>query len=307
MKRRRLRADVAPRGETALGISVNPLQAEAYGLDPETALLDLLPLPFQVVRLPAYWSRMEPRPGRWLPEELDAQVEAAERHGKQIIVGVGAVTNFGHPGHFVPAHRLGRPLREGQLVTAATHRLLLDAALNQVTRVVERYRDVSAIIAWQVEHEALDSLRLGAGFVGEQVDAVRAADSRRPILMNGYLAASPLARLQQRWHTRGQGGSFAIAMRSADIVGIDLYLTPGDHPERRLQSLAEHARDHSKRIVVIAGQAGRTATHIVETYNRCMVVSPEAYLFSGAEYWLLRARQRDRSYLDAFVHLLERA
>ena len=312
--------DVTARGETALGVSVSPLQAEALGLDPETALYDLLPLPFGVVRLPAHWSRMEPRPGRWLPQELDAQIEAAERHGKQIIVGVGAVKNFGDPEYFAPEHRLGRPLREGQLVTPATHRLLLDAALTQVTRVVQRYRDVSAIIAWQVEHEGLDppgaahSWRLGAGFVEEEVRAVRAADPRRSILMNGYLAVSPLARLRQRWRTRGQGHSFTMALRSADIVGVDL--TPGDRPERRLQSLAAQARERSKRIIVTEGHAGPssiTPAHVADTYNRSMValqragVSPEAYLFAGAEHWVLRARQKDRSYLDAFVDILERA
>ena len=53
--------------------------------------------------------------------------------------------------------------------------------------------------------------------------AVRAADPSRPIMMNGFLPASPLVRLPQWWQTRDQGDSLAVAQRLADIVGIDYY------------------------------------------------------------------------------------
>ena len=59
---------------------------------------------------------------------------------------------------------------------------LLDGAIAFVHRVVERYRQRDCIIAWQVEHEAVDPLgmehswRLAEAFVRSEVDAVRAAD-----------------------------------------------------------------------------------------------------------------------------------
>lgn len=83
---------------------------------------------------------------------------------------------------------------------------LLAAAAAFVTRLVERYRDRDAIIAWQVEHEA-----------------VRAADPGRPVLMNGFLPASAPVTLQQWWRTRDQGDSLSVAGRLADIVGVDFY------------------------------------------------------------------------------------
>jgi len=85
----------------------------------------------------------------------------------------------------VPSHHLRHPLREGALVRPAAHRALLTAATEFITRVVERYRDREAIVAWQVEHEAVDPLgmehswRLAAAFVQEEVEAVRAADPSR--------------------------------------------------------------------------------------------------------------------------------
>ena len=42
------------------------------------------PMPYQVIRLGAYWNQIEPEPGTFDPGELDWQVEATERAGKQI-------------------------------------------------------------------------------------------------------------------------------------------------------------------------------------------------------------------------------
>ena len=94
---------VEPRGSVPLGISFRPLQATALGLDPEAALRALLAYPFQLIRLSAYWNRLEPGPGRLPLGELDRQLDAAEQAGKQVIVCVGPVKAFGYPEFFVPA------------------------------------------------------------------------------------------------------------------------------------------------------------------------------------------------------------
>jgi hypothetical protein len=50
---------------------------------------------------------------------------------------------------------------------------------------------------------------------------------------------------------------------------------------------------------------------LVATYSQCMRwrgrggLVIEGYLFWGAEYWLLRERQGDPSYLRAFARVLE--
>jgi hypothetical protein len=49
---------------------------------------------------------------------------------------------------------------------------------------------------------------------------------------------------------------------------------------------------------------------VVENYNQCMSwarkrgSSLDAYLFWGAEYWILRKQSGDSRYLDAFVRVL---
>jgi hypothetical protein len=344
---------VEPRGSTLLGISLRPPQLDAFGLDGPACLEELLTHPFQLIRLGAYWNRIEPEPGAFQPDELDWQVDAAEAAGKQIIICVGALKTFGYPEFFVPEHHLAKPLMEGALVEPAAHEELLGAAIAFSTRVVERYRERKMIVAWQVEHEAVDPLgvehswRLSAGFVGREVDAVRAADPTRPIMMSGFLPTSLPVRLQQWWRTRDQGDSLAVARRQADIVGIDFYprhalfgLLGGalylDGSRRPWQSQMQRAAFVSARaaqrvLMVSEGQAepwevttippnpgGRamfscTPERVIANYNQIMGVAREAevslhaYLFWGAEYWMLRKKSGDSTYVDAFARVVEEA
>jgi len=304
-----------------------------------------------MVRLGAYWDSMERRPTMFDAAELDWQVEAAERAGKHIILCLGAVKTFGYPECFVPAHYMAEPIRERRLVDPGDHPALLRGATAFVSRVVERYRNCPAIIAWQVEHEAIDPLgmehswRLSVEFVRREVEAVRIADSTRPIMMNGFLPTSTPVRLHQRWRTRDQGDSLSAAHELADIVGIDfyprhalagiagrtLYLDGSRRPwqqHRRKQLLSRAARGGGP-IMIAEGQAepweavttppspsrrgmySCLPEHVIENYNQCMGWTwpgPSrlwAYLFWGAEYWVLREQQGDPEYIAAFRRVLE--
>jgi hypothetical protein len=221
---------------------------------------------------------------------------------------VGAVKTFGYPEYFAPAHHVQRQLREGALVSPAAQRSLLDAATTFVSRIVERYRDHASIVAWQVEHEAVDPLgvehswRLSAAFVQEEIAAVRAADPTRPVMMNGFLPTSSLVRLQQWWRTRDQGDSLAVAQRLADIVGVDyyprhalfrlgartVYLDGSLRGQRRWAQLLAWASAHRRRVMISEGQAepwetvttppsphGQTMyscppEQVIANYNDCM-------------------------------------
>jgi hypothetical protein len=336
---------IEPRGSTMLGISFRPPQIDDLGLDARPALTRLLAYPFQLIRLGAYWNRLEPAPGEFATDDLDWQVDAAEHAGKQILVCVGAVKTFGYPEFFVPPHRLPRPIREGILVRADDHRWLLDPVLEFVSRVVERYRDRTSIVGWQIEHESVDPLglehswRLGVDFVSAEVAAVRCADPGRPILLNGFLPMSIPVAVQQWLRTRDQGDSLAFAVDQADIVGLDVYPRHGLisvgpltvyldgrhspwHPRMR-SGLIERARSAGRQVMVSEGQAepwetvttppdpgdgtmfSCTPEQLIETYNMCMRWTDlYAYLFWGAEYWLLRDQHGEGSYLGAFARIL---
>jgi hypothetical protein len=345
-------APIAPRGSTLLGVSFRPPQVEALGLDARSTLESLLAYPIQLIRLGAYWNRIEPAPGAFETSELDWQVDAAEKAGVSIILCVGAVKCFSYPEFFVPAHQLDRPLPEHTLIRPSTQSSLLRTASEFVARIVERYKDRSGVVAWQVEHEAVDPLgaehswRLAARFVEKEVDAVRRADPSRPILMNGFFHTSLVGRLGQWWQTRDQGDSIAVALRLADVVGVDyypryalaalgrrsLYLDGTKSPWNRQwrQRLFDLARASRRKLMVSEGQAepweavtvppnpnyegaySCRPEQVIDNYNAWMRSSSKsaglyAYLFWGAEYWLLRARSGDPTYLQAFARVLEQS
>ena len=341
---------VARRGSTRLGISFRPLQAVAFGLDVRPALQTLLTYPFQIIRLGAYWNRMEPKPGIFLTDELDWQIEAAESAGKQIILCLGALKTFGYPEFFVPEHHLMHPFPEHSLVEPSKYPDLLQAATEFILHLVERYKGHESILAWQIEHEAVDPLgvehswRLKAAFVEREAQALRQADPTTAVIMNGFLPTSLPVRLSQWWQTRDQGDSLTVAQRLADMVGIDyyprnalisfgsrtLYLDGSQSPAnqaRRNQLLTWAAANH-KELLVTEGQAepweavtvpsnpkdqamySCLPEHILGNYNNCMgwfgnEVTLYAYLFWGAEYWLLRKQSKDSSYLQCFERILE--
>ena len=259
---------------------------------------------------------------------------------------------FGYPEFFVPGHHLPEPLREGALVEPAAHQPLLDAAAAFAARLVERYRDREAIVAWQVEHDAVDPLglehswRLSAAFVRREVEAVRAADPTRPVLMNGFLPTSAPVRLQQWWRTRDQGDSLVVAQQLADIVGVDFYPRhavvaagrvdglpgrPHQRPAPTAPRCCSWAAAGGPRLMIVEGQAepweavttppspqdramySCLPEHVIENYSRCMRWNAQAdgvldaYLFWGAEYWVLRQQQGDPRYLRAFARIMEHA
>ncbi len=343
---------IEPRHTTLLGISFRTPQVAVLGLDARTTLRTLLTYPFQLIRLGAYWNRIEPEPGMFRTDELDWQIDAAEQAGMRIMLCIGPLKTFSYPEFFVPAHHLKQPFPEHTLVKPSAYPSLLAAATEYITRLVERYKHRQGIVAWQLEHEAVDPLgvehswRLDAAFVEKEVEAVRKADPSRPIMMNGFLPTSLPVRFSQWWKTRDQGDSLAVAQRMADMVGIDyyprhalmtvgtktLYLDGSKSPwqQRRRKQLFAWTRAHGQKLLIAEGQAEPWETvttppnpdkqgmysclpeQVITNYNTCMGWPPQeaplyAYLFWGAEYWMLRKQSADSSYLQAFARILEHA
>ncbi len=217
---------------------------------------------------------------------------------------------------------------------------------------MERYKQRKGIVAWQLEHESVDTLgvehswRLDVSFVEKEAEAVRNADPSRPIMMNGFLPTSLPVRLSQWWRTRDQGDSLVVAQHLADIVGIDyyprhalttignktVYLDGSKNPwhQQRQRQLFTWTRTHGQKLMVAEGQSepweavtippnpykqgmySCLPEQVITNYNACMNWSRGedplyAYLFWGAEYWMLRKQCDDSSYLQTFARILEHA
>ena len=315
---------IEPRGTTQLGLSFRPRQAEAFGLDPRACLARLLDYPFEVLRVSAYWDRVEPEPAAFRTDEVDWQLELAARAGRSVVLGVGAVKSFGYPELFIPSHRLPRPLPEGRLITPSSHPELLAAAVAHVRKLVEHCRTRAGIVAWQVEHEAVDPLgmehswRLSSAFVAAEVGAVRQADPSRPVLLNGFLPTSLAVAIPQRWRTRDQGDSVEVATRLADIVGLDhypchallargsrsLYLDGAERPwqRRRRLSTLRRIRAAGRRLMVTEAQAEpwEAVTLPPSPATHRMASCPPERLLTTYNQWVRDARAAG-SALDAYL------
>jgi hypothetical protein len=113
-----------------------------------------------------------------------------------------------------------------------------------------------------------------------------------------------------------------------------LYLDGSGRPWQRrrwTEILRWAAAEPGRRVLIAEGQAepweavttppdprGRVMyscppEQVIRTYNHCMRgfreagTDPWAYLFWGAEYWLLRQQHGDPSYLEAFARILDHA
>lgn len=342
---------IEPRGSTLLGMSFRPNNARAFGLEIRSTLKSLLEYPVQMVRLGAYWNKIEPKAGTFDTGELDWQVDTVEKAGAKIILCVGALKTFGFPEYYIPQHYMPKPFMDGMLITTAAHPELLNAAKDFVFKIVDRYKRRDSIVAWQLENEPADPLtfahfwRISADFVKQELDALRASDVSRPIMINGGFIPSLSVRIGEAWLTHDQGDSLALAKEIGNIIGVDYYpriaissiasrtvyldttRVPWGQGDRN--NLAQWARSHGQKFMVAEGQAepwelstvppspqryalySCTPQDLIENYNfwaNCVACNPlYAYLFWGAEYWVLRNNYGDQQYLRAFARVLEHA
>jgi hypothetical protein len=345
------RIPIAPRGSALLGITFRPLQAQAFGLEIRPTLSKLLEYPIQMVRLGAYWSKIEPNEGVFETSELDWQIDAVERAGAKIILCVGALKTFGFPEYFIPQHYMPKPFADGTLITPTTQPGLLDAAKNFVSMIVSRYKERGSIVAWQLENEPADPLtfahywRISTEFVKQELDALRASDPIKPVMINGGFIPSLSVRIAKAWQTRDQGDSLALAKEMSDIIGVDyyprfaissiasknIYIDSTGMPwgQGNRNDLTKWAQSHGQKFMVTESQSepweltiippsphhyalySCTPQNLIENYNTwasCAECQPlYSYLFWGAEYWVLRWNNDDQQYLRAFARVLERA
>ena len=161
------------------GMSFNTPYARELGLDwKETYDAILGDLNVKHLRLAAHWPMIEPKKDKFNWEELDYQVKEARLHNADIILAVG--------------RRLPR-WPECHIPKWASDLSWNDQKKeikNQITHVVERYKNEPNIIYWQVENEPFLSVfateycgKLDEGFLKEEIALVKKLDPTRPILV----------------------------------------------------------------------------------------------------------------------------
>ena len=186
------------------GMSFNTLYARELGLDwRETFDAIIIDLGVRDFRLAAHWPMVEPERDEYNFEELDYQLEGIEEVGGTAIMAVGRRLPRWPECH-VPEWASDLTWEEQQA-----------EILEQITEVVERYKDSPVITYWQVENEPYLEVfayehcgSLDEAFLAEEVALVKSLDPTRPILVTDS----------------GNLGLWSGAYRNGDAFGTSIYV-----------------------------------------------------------------------------------
>ena len=124
-----------------LGVTYSVLAAEALGLDGEETFTTILDeLDPDIIRLPVYWSLLEPEKGTYQWDFIDSQLEAVKGSDTDIILAIG--------------HKLPR-WPECHLPEWVDETTVDEDLERLITAVVTRFKDHPNLYAWQVQNEVL--------------------------------------------------------------------------------------------------------------------------------------------------------
>jgi Cellulase (glycosyl hydrolase family 5) len=162
------------------GVSFNTPYAKELGLDwveVYSAILDDLQVKY--VRLAVHSPMISPQEGVWNFEELDTQIRMAEERGVKVVLAVGRRLPRWPECH-VPLWLQTKSWEEQKMYYR-----------EYIKNTVERYKDSSAILYWQVENEPFLTVyasehcgnNLDVEYLEEEIALVKSLDPAHPVLV----------------------------------------------------------------------------------------------------------------------------
>lgn len=167
------------------------------------------------IRLSVPWDEVEPAPGAFNFETLDAQLDAAERAGAKVSLSVGMKAQR-HPEFYIPAWAMeGLDLPDGAVLSS--DRVLRQRALRMVVAVVRHVGERAVVDSWGAENEGYiasprsNDWSLSREYVAEVVATIREHDPLdRPVAINH---AQHFV-MDRRWKD---------ALADSDVLGQSMY------------------------------------------------------------------------------------
>lgn len=182
-----------------MGVTFSHRYAKDLGLDWKKTFVSMLDeLRIRKIRIPVYWDLVEPSKGNYDFQDVDWQLDEAQKRGAKVILVVGQkVPRW--PECFVP----------GWVENDAERKT---AVLRLVSRTVERYKNHPAVEKWQVENEPFLTFGicppLDKNLLDTEIDVVRLKDQTRPVVITDS----------------GELSLWVQAAKRADIFGTTMYL-----------------------------------------------------------------------------------
>ena len=183
------------------GVNFSQKHAQSLGIkDWKKAYTDILDeMGVRNLKIGTYWDYHEWKPGEYHFNELDWQIQEAEKRNAEIILVIGMKT-IGWPECHLPewAKKLSKEDQQASI-------------LKYLEQMVLRYKDSKAIKYWQVENEPFfpfgECPWKDKAFLKKEIDLVRSLDPTRKIIIS-------------------ESGEFPLWFKAAkygDIVGTTMY------------------------------------------------------------------------------------
>lgn len=194
------RTPVAP--PQAYGVTFAAFYAEEFGLDWKEAYKAILDdLGVRSIRIPVYWSRVEPEQGKFSFDDIDWQIAEAKKRDADIILALG--------------RKLPRwpECHEPRWVRDEKLNIKNQKLLEYIKNIVDRYHENSTITMWQIENEPYlpfgDCVDYDSGIVDEEIMLIKSLDSSRPIMITDS----------------GELSLWIRAAKRSDVFGSTMYRT----------------------------------------------------------------------------------
>lgn len=189
------------KNEITYGLTFSKKQAENLKLDWKKVYLDIFyDLKVKKIRLPAYWDEIEIANNQYFWDDMDWQIEQAEKAQAEIILAVGGRLPRWPECHFP------------EWTNSITKEQREEAILIYIKKTIERYKNNQTIKLWQIENEPFlshfgDCPTLNSKFLDQEIALAKSLDNR-PIMVTDS----------------GELSLWAPAAMRADIFGTSLYL-----------------------------------------------------------------------------------
>jgi len=210
----------------SVGITFSPVQCEYLNIDWRETYNELLGMNFDLLRLGAYWSRIEKEEGKYDFSELDWQIEKAEEKNLKIVLTVGMKAPR-WPEYFIPDWVFKKTIPPRWGANVANSGILRKFTLEFIAIVVKRYKDNTSIIAWQVENEPFNRAGwqdwwISKDFLAQEIAKVREFDNtERLIIVNALSSPNTFLRFLSRVFYKKD--PVAEAIDSAEVPAINFY------------------------------------------------------------------------------------
>ena len=320
--------------DLTIGTTFSQVQCEYLELDWQDTYIKTLNMGFPIIRLGAYWSRIEQEKDVYDFSELDWQIKKAKDKNTKVLLTVGMKAPR-WPEYFIPSW-IENDLVIKSVTAISDKPYLRERTLIFIRKIIERYSNEKIIVAWQVENEPLS--RSGPNdswirreFLEEEIKLVKELDNKdRPIVINAMTYPNSFLRLLTKLIYKRNPIYETIDI--AETPAINVYPTIGHkfffkkmcfwtNPKKRIKYFklfTDYAKFQDKdmwvteiqaepwepgELVHMAPEEAITcrADSFAETFEELNSLGIKAIFLWGVEYWIFRDKKhQDKSWLEAF-------